>query len=735
MRFTWASLALLVACSSSAGSAPPPATACLADETKQDDGSCRPPGVGACANGFVADASRACVAIVPADACPDGKMAVPGDATCKDVGVAEPPVCSAGMIAAPGEACRAISDCGAAPWGNAPAAAQYVDAAFAGTSDGTARAPWKTIAAAIAAAKTGDVVAIAAGSYKESADLSAKAVKLYGRCASMVEIVGAGAPALTIGASGAEAHAIAFTGGDRGVQVAKLVRDVVLDSIWVHDTKREGVVFLGGASKMTGSLVENGFGFGVRAGSGANVTLDGVVVRGTIVDTAIDLGIGINPDPGSTMTLHRVVVEANGGAGILMRGSTLDGDGVVLRDTKPQGSLVNGWGVGVEPDPDTKARAKLTLRSSLVARNRHVGVFVAGSDATLESTAIVGTLPQASDSKDGVGIFAQHEKGTTQKSNVIVRGSLLASNRLTGIYLKGADLTLDATAIRDTLVEDKSNLGGAGATADESDDGHGHAVPSSMTISGSHFERNSACAIYVANGALTMDATLVRDTKPAHDGGAGCGVEAAAYENLKTKPTVVIRGSVFERNMTYGIGILSGEATIEDTVVRDTRSRTDGAFGQGIALAIVPNTPFDPKLALARSVVERNHEAAVSVSHGAATISGCSLRDTLAHDDGTYGDGVALVAGDVSIDATRIVGNHRTGITNFAGHVVLATTTLACNAIQLDGELGDPSGDPYDFELAPGTTCGCSGTADRCQVLSTHLAPPFALMPGQRPKL
>jgi hypothetical protein len=114
---------------------------CPPGELELDDGSCVAPGVPAdgCGVGFVSDNDGGCVATLPARACPEGQMAIPGETMCA------PP-----------------APCTGSPWGAAPVETetQFVDASYTGgNSDGSASMPWTTVQAGIDAAVSGAVVA------------------------------------------------------------------------------------------------------------------------------------------------------------------------------------------------------------------------------------------------------------------------------------------------------------------------------------------------------------------------------------------------------------------------------------------------------------------------------------------------------------------------------------------------------------------------------------------------
>src|SRR5262245_12038184 len=97
----------------------PPDMPCPPGETPLAGGGCQPAGVPpeACGQGFEPDGQGGCNAILPADPCPPGLMAVPGDTKCHEV-----------------------APCDSGDYGTIPidATTQFVNGAYAGNdSDGT----------------------------------------------------------------------------------------------------------------------------------------------------------------------------------------------------------------------------------------------------------------------------------------------------------------------------------------------------------------------------------------------------------------------------------------------------------------------------------------------------------------------------------------------------------------------------------------------------------------------
>ncbi|HZO15223.1 MAG TPA: hypothetical protein VFB62_18245, partial [Polyangiaceae bacterium] len=234
----------------------------------------------ACAPGFEHDGAYSCAPILPADTCPPGLMAVPGET-----------------------ACRPVMTCGEGQWGDIPidATTVYVDENYAGTdSDGSAAKPWTTIGAAASAAPTGALIAIAAGSYAEDMVITNKSVRIWGVCPERVEIVGLGSGFATIdivqGASGTEVHGLSIRGNGRGIGLSGSV-DVVVDSVWVHDLTLGGIdlasAFGPTNAVVRGSLVEATRVAGIFS-SGADATIEASVVRGTLPHLSLQLfGEGI----------------------------------------------------------------------------------------------------------------------------------------------------------------------------------------------------------------------------------------------------------------------------------------------------------------------------------------------------------------------------------------------------------------------------------------------------------
>jgi len=521
---------------------------CPAGTLGLDDGSCQPAGVPPelCAEGFVHDGDAACEPILPADPCPKGQMALPGET-----------------------ACRPVMDCAAGTWGDIPVdgATIYVDAAYpGGDSDGSLQKPWTTISDAIAAAPAGALVAVAAGSYVEDVVIT-KPIRLWGVCPEQVEVVGTdpgvGALFLRTGSSGSEVRGLAVTGDGVGVLVSGAV-DVVLDQLWLHDALNPGVD-----------------------------------IEGVLGPTAV------------------------------------------------------------------------TLRSSLVEQNHDIGVYVSGSEATLEGVVVRNTLPQPSDQKFGWGINTQASLAGAP-ATALVRSSLIEGNHDVGVVVTGSAATLEGVVVRGTLPRASDQMGGRGTFIQASLAG----APSTALVTSSLAEQNHEFGVFVSGSEATLEGVVVRGTLPrASDQQLGIGIGMEPNPDNGAPSTALVRSSLVEQNHDFGVILNASEATLEGVVVRGTLLRaSDGSFGDGVAVA-------------------------------SAILPG----------------GVEVLASAV-VRANRIEANARAGLVSFGAHVALSDTALSCNAFQLNGEAAGSL--PFTFENLGGNGCGCPEPTGACVAQSSGLAPP-----------
>lgn len=495
-----------------------------------------------CAVGFESDGAMGCTPILPAEPCGLGQMALPGET-----------------------ACRELSDCGAAPWGNIPVEPdnQFVDAAYAGgNSDGSEAAPWLTVSDALSNAADGAIIAIAEGSYAEELLVTDKAVRLWGRCAALVELSGSDAQGATVtiytGADSTEVRDLALTGDGGGIFLSGST-DVVVENVWVHDSGGRGIALQ------------------------TELGTPSMSIRGSLVENATDIGV------------HAL-------------GSELTVETSSIRDTRENSQYSTGYGLSIQPNQDDGTSATAQLSQLVLERNRTASVLLVGSAATVTDSVIRDTQPSDLSSRDGVGIIAQNEEMVG--SMLTVRGSVVANNHARGIAVVASSATIETTHFADTQPQEWDRNTGEGIGIIDAD-----GLPSSADISMSTFDRNHSSGVFVRGSSATLTRVLVRDTKPRGSDsafGRGVAIVGAPDENLLGQAT--IDACMVDGGHTFGVWVADASVDISATMIRDIQPQQfDGAFGDGVGVASMAAEQPSAWLGLVGSRLERNANAGASI--------------------------------------------------------------------------------------------------------------------------
>jgi hypothetical protein len=548
---------------------------CPPGQWQAGDGTCTPAGIppGACGDGFTHDDAGGCDPILPARACASGQMAVPGDSSCRDV-----------------------APCGDGPWGDIPVEndTEYVDGAFVGVSDGSAAQPWTTIGDAISAAASGAVVAVAAGSYAEAVIIDSRPVRLWGRCPSMVTIVGPPQQPNVYGAinvlyddaSGTEVRGVAVTGEAEGFEVSGAER-VVFDRVRVHDTDSVGI-FIGdglGATSVvvSNSLVEDVRQIGVYA-AGADLTVDAVVVRRTALGGASGRGVEAVDEPftgrRSTLMLRRSLVEANRTEGVYVLGSDATIENTVVRGTTI-GTAGRGYGIEITDNPSSRASSTATVRTSLVEDNQVIGIAVAGATVAVEATVVRATQA-GPEGITGVGFEGVADPMGNPTEVTLIR-SLLEANVGGGALFAGADAVVESVLVRGGVPTPE------GVAGVQVRDLEGFVKRSSLALRTSAI-LDTDIGVLVMGSDATIDATLV-SSSPA--GGSptrgGIVIQMPCSPETQTcdftqRSVATVHATRVEHRAETGVIVIASYATITDSVVGDTEASAGGLFGDGIAV-------------------------------------------------------------------------------------------------------------------------------------------------------
>jgi hypothetical protein len=596
-------------------------------------------------------------------------------------------------MAVPGEtACRPVAPCGDGTYGDIPTdgTTQHVDGSYPNNdSDGSVDKPWTTIQAAVDAAASGAIVAIADGSYAENVVVTGKPVVLWGRCPEAVEVVGADVTKtieIDYGAEGTEVRNLAVRRGQSGIHVR--VADVLLERVWVHDTEQ---------------------------GRAVSVTAN-------------------EPEPGSAMlTVRGSLVEDNVGHGIVSFGGMLVVESSLVRTSRS--GLSQGVGILMQFNQDSGARGELTLQGSLIEANEPAGIAVVGTDGRIDSTVVRGTGLDGEPL--GIGINVEPHTMVVSRPMAEITRSVVVDTFASGIVFYDADGVVEHTVVRRTGVD--VTLGAAGEAIAARPARHidrDDPAPS-VAVRQSVIAETEGVGFLVIAGDGTAESLLVQDTVPwAQEVAFGDGILIVADPLIGTRSTGSVLGSVVDRATTVGIQIWGATTTVEATRVSDTAMRDPGEFGQGIGVLgmnIPGLEPIRSNVTFRDLLVENNHMVGVVISVSDGDLERVVISNTQTEADGTFGDGLVSIAGaNVTMRDCQVASSARVGLGSFSAVIDVATTELECNLIALSGEqLHDT---PYTYNVGEGVRCGCNGEEAPCRVLSSGLAPPTYEPPSTEPR-
>lgn len=565
---------------------------CPPGEAPLEDGSCQAAGVppSECGDGFTADGEGGCEPILPKDPCPDGLMAIPGETVCHEV-----------------------APCGAGPWGDIPVEAntQFVDGAYSGMdSDGSQEKPWKTIQAAVDAAASGAIVAIAAGTYKENVALTAEPKRLWGRCPSMVTIEGLAGPGtvtVSVTSDGSEIRDLAVTGTGSGVGVA--AEDVVIERVWIHDTGLAGVIGQGAGVTVRGSLLERTHVAAVAAQSGATVIVEGSAVRDTLPDQNGNYGRAVDCIPGGAVrndvTVRSSVIERASDVGLVAGRSDLLVEGVAVRDMAPVEGLLASPGVGVAAH-----RSDITIVGSTIERASAGGLEIVGSNATIERVTVKDTLGLPVKGPLYRGISAIEEEATGTPSVLTLRRSAISGSPHSGVSVFRSSATIESALVRDN-VRDLETASGAALRLHDAE----------ATILYTVITGNQLAGLGQTGGTALFEASVVEDMKL--DLGAGACLFTIELPN-EPPGTLTVRSSLLRD--CSGVGALAHQAhlVVDTSVIRDVYPDSLGYGGDGAS--VINETNGDGTLVVTGTHIDAPARAGVSsfgglVDHGSSAIT------------------------------------------------------------------------------------------------------------------
>jgi len=301
-----------------------------------------------------------------------------------------------------------------------------------------------------------------------------------------------------------------------------------------------------------------------------------------------------------------------------------------------------------------------------------------------------------------------------------------------GVYVSGSEATLEGAVVRGTQPQASDQQFGRGINI-EPDPLTG--APSTALVTSSLVEQNHEIGVFVGASQGTLEGLVVRGTQPqASDQLRGRGIEILSNQAIGAPATAVVRSSLIEQNHDLGVFVGASQGTLEGLIVRGTLPQaSDQLRGRGIQIQQDLATGTPATAIVRSSLVEQNHDAGVTVNASVATLEHLVVRGTLPRvSDGSLGDGVVVASAELPggvdllasaiVTTSRIEQNARAGLCNFGAHVALGGSVLSCNAFELNGEM--VFGLPHTFENLGGNGCGCPEPTGACAAQSSGLTLP-----------
>ena len=189
---------------------------------------------------------------------------------------------------------------------------------------------------------------------------------------------------------------------------------------------------------------------------GSDVTMDAVVIEDTqpTVEGRFGRGMEAQGDPvSSVVTVSRSLIEDNVGAGALAGAAEMTFEDTIVRRTvpEPEGPFAGrfGFGLTAQASEDVTTLAKLTARRCSITDNHAAGVSIFGGEIIVEQTRVSHTSPNVGLYGDGVLVY--NYRGAPSSGRVTQ--SIVADNERAGVAAFGTVVSLAETMLRCNAVD------------------------------------------------------------------------------------------------------------------------------------------------------------------------------------------------------------------------------------------------------------------------------------------
>jgi len=148
--------------------------------------------------------------------------------------------------------------------------------------------------------------------------------------------------------------------------------------------------------------------------------------------------------------------------------------------------------------------------------------------------------------------------------------------------------------------------------------------------------------LILLSSKATVERSVIRDTREdALSKEHGIGLWVGSHSLKSRRSVVSLSDSLLVGNHTVAISLLSSKATVERTVVRDTRVQaSDNRYGRGIEVEVQHGHSAPSELVLRDSLVASNHDVGIGLFGSKGSIERSAISDTRQDADGKRGDGL-----------------------------------------------------------------------------------------------
>lgn len=199
----------------------------------------------------------------------------------------------------------------------------------------------------------------------------------------------------------------------------------------------------------------------------------------------------------------------------------------------------------------------------------------------------------------------------------VMRGaSTIERVGISGAFGGVAAVDSNDVIVRDTWIHDVED---AGVNA------QGLSLPGALLARHVLIERGRDLGGFALGGALTLEESVVRETRTAKGALRGYGV--AGEDDSRGQPaTVVVRASIVERNHETAVFGIGSTVVVERSLLKDTVVSADAAFGLWVTASSASGQAGS--LALSDSVLEGMAVSAINLVETKADIARTTIRNT-----------------------------------------------------------------------------------------------------------